>query len=113
GRTAGVQSWDGLNARGWYTHIVWRLCCSSAQEGVIDGLRPPTFAALDLLQRGFIRHRGPIGTRGRERIVHVHDAYDLRRHRDLLAAHAIGIAGAIVALVVPAHDRLQVPRALH
>ena len=64
------------------------------------------------MQRGFIRHRGSIGTGGRERIIHVHDPHDLRRHRDLLAAQAIGIAGAVIALVVPANDRLQVPREL-
>jgi len=33
----------------------------------------------------------------------------LRRDRDLVAAEPVGIASAVVALVVPADDRLQVP----
>jgi len=56
-----------------------------------------------------VRHSGAVRARGRERIVHVHDADDLRRDRDLVAAQPVGIPRAVVALVVPADDGLQVP----
>jgi len=56
-----------------------------------------------------VRHRGPVGTRGRQRVVDIRDSHDLRCDRDLVAAQAVGIARAIIALVMPADDGLQVP----
>jgi len=58
------------------------------------------------------RQRGPIAPRGGKGIVHVHDADDLRRERDLLPAQLIGIAAAVELLVMPPDDRLDVPREL-
>src|SRR5438034_1988384 len=79
-------------------------------KGVIDGPGPPALRAFDLLYSCFMGHRGPVRARRREGVVDVYDPHDLRRYRDLIAAQPVGIARAVIALVVPADDRLQVPR---
>ena len=45
-------------------------------------------------------------------VIDVHDADDLCRERDLLAVQPVGVATAVVFLVMPANDRLQIPREL-
>jgi hypothetical protein len=52
--------------------------------------------------------RAVAASRG-EGVVDIHDADDLCRERNLVAPKAIGISGAVVLLVVPADDRLDIP----
>src|SRR2546422_5735732 len=73
-------------------------------EGTEHRVRPVPAAPVDLRERRRPRKRGAVGTRGSEGVVHVHDAHDLRRDWDLVAAEAVGIARPVVALVVPADD---------
>ena len=49
----------------------------------------------------------------RERIVHVGNAENARRQRNVLAHEPVGIALAIPALVMAAHHRCDIPRELH
>src|SRR5881394_4289698 len=105
-RTGGLRSLDGLSEQSWSTRTELRHCC---YKRFVDSLGPPAAAAFDLSHGSIMRHRRPIRPRCSDRVLHVHDADDLRRERDLVAAQAIRIARTVVALVVPTDDRLQVP----
>src|SRR5690242_15326368 len=101
----------------WWTSRSGRSCSSSSRgrrqrlyERPIYRFRPPAAALLDLREGRLARERGPIRARGRERIIDVDDPHDLRRERDLVAAQAVRVARAVVAFVMPADDRLQIPR---
>src|SRR2546427_3783198 len=84
----------------------------------LEALRENTLADLD--HRGVELHYGtfveapqrlflrqPLAVRpvGRHRVVRVADEYDPRLDRDVLASLAVGIAGAVVALVAVPNDR--------
>src|SRR4051794_12147447 len=49
---------------------------------------------------------GAVGADRRQRVEHVGHGEDPRRQRDGLAGQAVGVAGAVPALVVVAHDEL-------
>src|SRR5439155_1563987 len=81
-------------------------------EGCVHVRAPLVSLRLHQSESLLPRQRGPIAPRGGKGIVHVHDADDLRRERDLLPAQLIGIAAAVELLVMPPDDRLDVPREL-
>src|SRR5713226_4774291 len=83
------------------------------EKRVEHRLRPPLPPARDRLQRRRPRERRAVGARCSEGIVDIHEAYDLRCYGDLVPRKPVGVAGPVVALVVPADDRLQAPGELH
>src|SRR6266496_2486271 len=90
-----------------------RVGRQGSQEGLEDAIRPPAAAASERLQRQGMREPGLVRAGGWERVVDVQDADDLGAERDLVALEAVGVAAAVVALVVPADDGLDVPREFH
>ena len=77
---------------------------------VEHAVRPRSAHLRHLGQRYFVLECRPVCACGRECIVDIDDSNDLRRERNLIAAQPVGISGAIVLLMVPADDRLDVPR---
>src|SRR5690349_10688916 len=70
---------------------------------------PPAPRFLNLEQRrGMAQCRTIASGRGKG-IVHIDDADDLRVDWDLVSPEPVRIPGPIVALVVPANDRLDIP----
>src|SRR6266513_248969 len=74
------------------------------QECFEHGVGPPPPVARELCQRLVRGPGGLIGPAGRERVVHVENADDLRSEWDLIALEPVGVAGPVVPLVVPADD---------
>ena len=64
--------------------------------------------AAQLVDRGLVRDRGAVRPAGDHRLVGVDDRHDPRPDRDLAAGEAVGIAAAVVPLVVVEHDRRRV-----
>src|SRR4051794_38656814 len=72
---------------------------------------------IELRARGLFDHRArldhlarrAVGAHGGQRIEHVGDREDARRQRDDLAGQAVGVAGAVPALVMVADDELGLP----
>src|SRR5204863_324453 len=86
----------------------WELA-QRGNERIVHSAGPKPAAARDLRERRRPGERQTVGARGRERVVDVRDSYDLRGQWDLVSPQAIRVSGAIVALVMPADDGLQVP----
>jgi hypothetical protein len=61
-----------------------------------------------LCDRGLARQRRAVGPRGRHRVVRIRDGDDPGGERDRLADQAVGVAGAVDALVGGAHDLADV-----
>ena len=61
-------------------------------------------AAAQLGQRVFDRVRGAVDAVGHHRVEGVADGDDAGAERDVLAGEAVGVAGAVPALVAGAHD---------
>src|SRR5213594_1365875 len=62
-------------------------------------VRPPATASRKGLERQRVRQPGLVRARGRERIVQVQDAHDLRGKGNLVPFETVGIATAVVTLV--------------
>ena len=88
----------------------WR---QGLQERRHHSLGPPGAAFEDLLDRPLGGESRLTGAGDRERVVHVKDPDHLGGEGDLVPHEPVGIAAAVVVLVVPADDRLQVPGKLN
>ena len=75
-----------------------------------QGVEGAALAAQDHLHRLLVGEGGLIDPLAGEGVVHVGEGDDLGGYRDLVALEAVGIAPAVVSLVVPAAD---VPGDLH
>src|SRR5207249_1234336 len=95
---------------GWSSaSLLWCLLGHHAPERPEHALAPPAAAVGHRLERLRHRQRRRIGPWVGQRIVDVQDSDDLCGERDLVSFESVGITAAVVALVVPADDRLQVP----
>jgi hypothetical protein len=79
------------------------------QEGVQAAWVEMGAAAGFQVPQGTVWRPGrPVGTVGGERVPHVGDSHDAGKQRDLLAGKAIGVALAVLALMVRADHRQRV-----